>query len=100
MAAASLGALVARGAHVSLYLDLHQRLGQNPDTLPEEVHVALHLCLAQKLLQSYPRLIGHRRVLRSVAWSLPKEPHGGRPRQRPLLLHTHADTTELRKILT
>src|SRR5215203_1921169 len=29
----------------------------------------------------------------SVDWSLLKEPHGGRLRQRPLLLHTHADTT-------
>jgi hypothetical protein len=93
MPAASLGSLVAAGAHVLLYLDLHQRLGQNPEALPEEVHVVLHMCLAQQLLQSYPQLIGHR-VLHWVDWSLPKEPHGGRLRQQPQLLHTHADTTE------
>src|SRR5215217_1938300 len=29
----------------------------------------------------------------SVDWSLLKEPHGGRLRQQPLRLHTHADTT-------
>src|SRR5215208_2891886 len=31
----------------------------------------------------------------SVAWSLPKEPHGGRPRQRLRLLHTSRDSTRL-----
>jgi hypothetical protein len=31
----------------------------------------------------------------SVDWSLPKEPHGGRLRQQPRLLHTQADTVGL-----
>src|SRR5215213_1340753 len=31
-----------------------------------------------------------------VDWSLPKEPHGGRPRQQLRLLHTPRDSTERR----
>ena len=77
-----------------LDLHLHQRLGEHPDALLEEVRVALHLRLAQQLRS--PILSSSAIVISpSVAWSLPKEPHGGRPRQRPLLLHTYADTVGL-----
>src|SRR5215208_6864762 len=36
-----------------------------------------------------------------IDWSLPKEPHGGRPRQQLRLLHTPRDSTlEYRKVTT
>ncbi len=60
MPAASLGSLMARGAYVLLDLHLHERLGEDPNALPEEVRVALDLGLAQQLQKSYPHLVGHR----------------------------------------
>ena len=51
--------------------------------------------LAQQLLKSYPQFIGHRvRSPPRLIGLFRKEPHGGRLRQRPSLLHTQADTTD------
>jgi hypothetical protein len=91
-------ALVARSAHVLLDLHLHERLGEHPNAFFEEVRVPIDRGLAQQLLKSYPQFIGHR-CLRPLDWSLRKEPHGGRLRQRPIrFLHTYSDTTQVWKL--
>src|SRR5215207_11759001 len=75
--------LVRCGSYVLLDLHFHERLGEHPDALLEEVRILIDHRLAQQLLESYPQFIGHR-CLHSVDWSLLKEPHGGRLRQQPL----------------
>src|SRR5215203_4438987 len=83
LSCASGSSLVTPGSHVLLDLHLHERLGEHPNALLEEIRVLIDHRLAQQLRESYSQFIGHR-CLHSVDWSLLKEPHGGRLRQQPL----------------
>ena len=83
-------ALVTGSAYVLLNLHLHEGLRERPHALFEKFGVAFDLRLARKSSVS-PILSSSAIVMvssYSVDWSLPKEPHGGRPRQRPRFL-TH-----------
>src|SRR5215210_3198167 len=86
-------ALVTPSSYVLLDLHLHEGLGEHPNALLEEVRVLLDHRLAQQLREPYPQFIGHRALSFRTDWSLPKEPHGGRPRQQLRLLHTSRDST-------
>jgi hypothetical protein len=55
--------LVTRRSDVLFHLHLHERLGEYPDALLQEIGVVLYAGLAQQLRQTYPQLIAHRRVL-------------------------------------
>jgi hypothetical protein len=81
-----------------LDLHLHERLGEHPNALLEEIRVLIDYRLAQQLRESYSQFIGHRAFSPSVDWSLLKEPHGGRLRQQSLLF-THLRGHYLPKVL-
>src|SRR5215217_5646824 len=52
--------LVRCGTHMLFYLHLHERLGEHPNTLLEEIRVLIDHRLAQQLREPYPQFIGHR----------------------------------------
>src|SRR5215203_3146415 len=60
LSCASGSSLVTPGSHVLLDLHLHERLGEHPNTLLEEIRVLIDHRLAQQLREPYPQFIGHR----------------------------------------
>jgi hypothetical protein len=60
-------------------LKVHQRLSQDPDTVPKKIDIPRHLGLAQQIRQCHPEIVGHRcgspfvflaesRIMRTTRW--------------------------------
>ncbi len=82
-------------------LKIHQRLPQYPDALPQKIHLARHLRLAQQIRQCHPEVVGHRcgvlLLSVSLARSRKEENHAVADlinHQPNTDLHTHGDSNE------